>query len=68
MRIPYLARRTVSDAMFFQCEKCLKVFELNDEHPEIPDACPNCSAKCTFTDVTDYTKTPNAIDMNLVRK
>ncbi|NMC06965.1 MAG: hypothetical protein GYA24_17235 [Candidatus Lokiarchaeota archaeon] len=54
--------------MFFQCEKCLKVFELDDANPEIPEACPNCSQKCTFTDVTDYTKTPNAIDMNLVRK
>ncbi len=54
--------------MWFQCEMCKKVFELDDDNPEIPDECPNCSQKCTFTDVTDYTKTPYAIDMNLVKK
>lgn len=54
--------------VFFQCERCLKVFELSDENPEIPDACPNCNEMCTFTDVTDYTKETPAIDMNLMKK
>jgi hypothetical protein len=46
----------------------MKIFELSDDNPEIPEGCPNCSAKCTFTDVTDYTKSSPAIDMNLVKK
>lgn len=53
---------------FFQCERCLKIFEWTTIEV---DACPNCNEKCTFTDVTNYTDEcggPGNIDQQLVKK
>nr|MDO8117800.1 hypothetical protein [Candidatus Sigynarchaeota archaeon] len=53
---------------FFQCEHCLKIFEWDSVSVE---NCPNCSKKCSFKDVTNYTSEcggPGNIDSRLVKK
>nr|MDO8117799.1 hypothetical protein [Candidatus Sigynarchaeota archaeon] len=52
---------------YWQCERCLAVFDL-DAGCEAIECCPTCNQKSTFTDVTDFTKDPPAIDPNLVKK